>query len=100
MSFSNRFRFLTLMAAVGLCALMSASVPGCGSGTNSAKGDKLTVGFIYVGPKDDYGYNQAHAAGAQAVKEIPGVEVKEEERADETADVQKSMKSIIELDGD
>jgi len=23
----------------------------------------LTVGFIYVGPKDDYGYNQAHAEG-------------------------------------
>src|SRR5258707_508361 len=25
----------------------------------------LTVGFIYVGPKDDYGYNQAHAEGAK-----------------------------------
>jgi simple sugar transport system substrate-binding protein len=87
------------MAAISLCALMSVSVPGCGSGTNSAKGDKLTIGFIYVGPKDDYGYNQAHAAGAQAVKEIPGVEVKEEERVAETADVQKSMKSMIELDG-
>src|SRR5258708_5894352 len=99
MSFSNRFRFLTLMAAISLCALMSISVPGCGSGTDTAKGDKLTVGFIYVGPKDDYGYNQAHAAGAQAVKEIPGVEVKEEERVAETADVQKSMKSMIELDG-
>jgi len=99
MSFTNRFRFLTLMAAISLCALMSISVPGCGSGTDTSKGDKLTVGFIYVGPKDDYGYNQAHAAGAQAVKEIPGVEVKEEERVAETADVQKSMKSMIELDG-
>ena len=27
-----------------------------------------TVGFIYVGPKDDYGYNQAHAEGAAALK--------------------------------
>ena len=27
----------------------------------------LTVGFIYVGPKDDYGYNQAHAEGAAAL---------------------------------
>ena len=26
--------------------------------------DKLVVGFIYVGPRDDYGYNQAQAAGA------------------------------------
>ncbi len=24
--------------------------------------------FIYVGPKDDYGYNQAHAEGAAALK--------------------------------
>lgn len=30
--------------------------------------DVLTVGFIYVGPKDDFGYNQAHAEGAAAVK--------------------------------
>ncbi len=24
----------------------------------------VTIGFIYVGPRDDYGYNQAHAEGA------------------------------------
>ena len=26
----------------------------------------VTVGFVYVGSRDDYGYNQAHAAGAAA----------------------------------
>jgi basic membrane protein A len=31
----------------------------------------LTVGFIYVGPKDDYGYNQAHAVAAKALKGLP-----------------------------
>ena len=25
----------------------------------------LSVGFIYVGPRDDYGYNQAHAENAR-----------------------------------
>src|SRR5262245_23790035 len=35
----------------------------------------ITVGFIYVGPKDDYGYNQAHAEGAAAVKKMAGVKV-------------------------
>ena len=25
------------------------------------------VGFVYVGSRDDYGYNQAHAAGAAAL---------------------------------
>ncbi|MEM1344634.1 MAG: BMP family ABC transporter substrate-binding protein [Pseudomonadota bacterium] len=59
----------------------------------------LTVGFIYVGPKDDFGYNQAHAEGAAAVKEMAGVTVVEEENVAETVDVQKSMESMINFDG-
>ncbi len=59
----------------------------------------LTVGFIYVGPKDDYGYNQAHAQGAAALKAMPGVQVVEEENVRETTDVQKTMESMINLDG-
>jgi simple sugar transport system substrate-binding protein len=61
--------------------------------------DALTVGFIYVGPKDDFGYNQAHAEGAAAVKSIAGVTVVEEENVAETIDVQKSMESMINFDG-
>jgi len=38
------------------------------TGTASAK--DTTVGFIYVGSRDDYGYNQAHAAGAAALKKM------------------------------
>ena len=59
----------------------------------------LVVGFLYVGPKDDYGYNQAHAEGAAAVKTMAGVKLLEEEKVPETLDVQKSMASMIELDG-
>ena len=33
---------------------------------NALAGD-VTIGFIYVGPKDDYGYNQGHALGATSV---------------------------------
>src|SRR4051794_1237749 len=54
-----------------------------------------TVGFIYVGPKDDYGYNQAHAEGAAALKGIEGITVVEEENVPETVDVQKTMESMI-----
>ena len=39
----------------------ATALTGLGVGAASAAG--LTVGFIYVGPKDDYGYNQAHAEG-------------------------------------
>lgn len=57
------------------------------------------VGFIYVGARDDYGYNQAHAEGAAALKKVPGIKVVEEENVAETVDVQKTMESMINLDG-
>lgn len=66
---------------------------------SAARAAGLTVGFIYVGPKDDYGYNQAHAEGAAAVKKMSGVTVIEEENVAETVDVQKTMQSMIALDG-
>ena len=65
----------------------------------AAASGNLTVGFIYVGPKDDFGYNQAHAEGAAAVKGLEGVTVVEEENVAETIDVQKSMESMINFDG-
>jgi basic membrane protein A and related proteins len=59
----------------------------------------LVVGFIYVGPKDDYGYNQAHAEAAAMLKKTPGVTIVEEERVPESDDVSKTMESMIRLDG-
>jgi len=64
-----------------------------------AQSKKLTVGVIYVGPKDDYGYNQAQAAAAAALKKMPGISVVEQEKVPETNDVQKVMASMIEQDG-
>ena len=59
----------------------------------------LTAGFIYVGPRDDYGYNQAHAQAAAEIKKMPGVKVVEEENVPETAAVQKTMTGMIAQDG-
>ena len=59
----------------------------------------FTAGFIYVGPKDDYGYNQAHAEGAKTLTGISGVKIREEESVPETVAVQKTMESMINLDG-
>ena len=58
-----------------------------------------TIGFIYVGSRDDYGYNQAHAQGAAALKSMAGVKVVEEEKVPETDAVEKTMESMINLDG-
>jgi simple sugar transport system substrate-binding protein len=90
-----------MVAGVSWLALLAVGLTGCGSGTGTpeGKGDDLSVGFIYVGPKDDFGYNQAHAQGAAAVKKLPGVKVTEEEKVPETVDVQNTMKSMVEADG-
>ncbi len=58
----------------------------------------LTVGALYVGPKDDFGWNQAHAEGVAVLKKMSGISVIEEERVPETTEVEKSMESMIELD--
>src|ERR1700745_3768548 len=88
-AFSRR-KFLEGPAAAALTGALPAQM---------AFAKDLVVGFIYVGPKDDYGYNQAHAEGAAVVKSMPGVKVLEEEKVAETLDVQKTMQSMIELDG-
>ena len=61
--------------------------------------DEITVGAIYVGAKDDYGWNQGHAVGVAALKKLVGVRVVEEENVPETIEVQKSMESMVTLDG-
>lgn len=91
---ASRRGFLKASAGVGALAALSAAGP-----VSKAFAAGLTVGFIYVGPKDDYGYNQAHAEGAAAVKKMAGVTVVEEENVAETVDVQKSMESMINFDG-
>lgn len=61
MSFDHVSRrgFLRFSAALA----GAAAVPGVSLAGSHAP---LTVGFIYAGPKDDFGYNQAHAEGAAA----------------------------------
>ncbi|MCF7701387.1 BMP family ABC transporter substrate-binding protein [Loktanella sp. M215] len=89
----NRRRFLgTSAAALGAMALSGFARPAMAQ-------EALTVGFIYVGPKDDFGYNQAHAEGAAAVKAMDGVTVLEEENVPESQDVQNTMESMINFDG-
>ncbi len=102
----ERISLLTLCFAAVLSSSCSksdtaaapvASAPGVASAMPAQKA--FTAGFIYVGPKGDYGYNQAHAQGAAAVATLPGVKIREEENVPETEDVQKTMESMIELDG-
>src|ERR1700679_2146868 len=72
---------------------------GTALGGRSSFAADTTIGFIYVGSRDDYGYNQAHAAGAAVLKKMPGLKVIEEENVPETDAVEKTMESMINLDG-
>jgi simple sugar transport system substrate-binding protein len=60
--------------------------------------DKVTMGFVYVGPKDDYGYNQAHSEGCAGVQKLPWVKGIEEASVPETTAVQETMRNMINLD--
>ena len=80
-----------------LGSVAGAAALGLGGTARAQK--PLVLGFIYVGPRDDYGYNQAHAEAAAVVKKMPGVKVVEEEKVPETVAVEKSMESMINMDG-
>ena len=70
----------------------SAAPDGDGPGTG---GDK--IGFIMVGPKDDYGYNQAAYEGSQAVAEaIPDMEVITAENVPESDEATRVMEDMID----
>lgn len=86
-----------LKAAAAAVLMGAAGLAGLTPRTASAA--DLTVGFIYVGSAHDYGYNQSHAEGAAAVKQIPGVKVVEQENVPETIEAVKAMQSMIKQDG-
>jgi basic membrane protein A and related proteins len=93
---SSHFTRRDLLKALGAAGL-AGMAPWIASRAFAA--DKLVVGVIYVGPRDDYGYNQAQAQAAAALKKVPGVTVVEQEKVPETLEVQKAMSSMIEQDG-
>lgn len=90
----NRRRFLQGTTA-GATALMAGGLPF----RAALAAENLTIGIVYVGAKDDFGWNQAHAVGVKALRELPDVKVVEEENVPETDAVSKTMESMINLDG-
>ncbi|MBI1397658.1 MAG: BMP family ABC transporter substrate-binding protein [Betaproteobacteria bacterium] len=86
----------SVLKALALTGAATAAGPAFWPRAEAA--GSLVVGVIYVGPKDDYGYSQAQAQAAAAIRKIPGLTVVEQEKVAETTDVQKVMASMIEQD--
>lgn len=91
---ASRRDFLKKMALVGISAGASSFIP-----VTSWASSKVKMGFIYVGPRDDYGYNQAHYEGKKSLSSLKWVKAFDEESVPETIEVQKTMESMINLDG-
>ena len=89
----NRREWLRTVGATS-AGLATAGLPGLVLAQKP-----MTLGFIYVGPKDDFGYNQAHAEAVAVVKKMAGLKVVEEENVPETNAVQKTMQGMISQDG-
>ena len=85
-----------LLKALGAASVGAGSAAWSGLAAAQAP---ITVGFIYVGAKDDFGYNQAQAESVAEIKKLPGIKTVEEENVPETTAVQKTMQAMISQDG-
>ncbi len=82
---------LTLvLATVGLV------LPGTASAATAPGKGSAAVGFIFVGPRNDFGYNQAAYQGAMAVKKsVKGIKVLTAENVPEDDNATRVMESMI-----
>jgi len=92
----------TLRAA--LAAASAVALAACASATSDTEtsdgapgADTEAVGFIMVGPKDDFGYNQAVYDGSQAVKAAyPDLEILTAENVPEDDTAATTMQQMID----
>jgi basic membrane protein A and related proteins len=78
-----------------LCALALLVPPLAGPARAQDK-PPLTVGVIYVGNANDYGYNRAMKDGVEEMrKNVPGLKVLEAENVPETAESGRVMSAMI-----
>src|SRR6185369_1845365 len=79
----SRLKRSTLLAAVALAAAVAGAA-------------EVKVGYIYVGPKSDYGYNYAMDQGRMWVeKNVSGVKNMSFENVPENAEVERVMERMI-----
>jgi basic membrane protein A and related proteins len=92
-------RLAVLIAAVATLAAAACSSPAAsssGSGGSAPGQGADAVGFIFVGPKTDFGYNQAAYEGSQEVaKAFPDLKVLTQENVPEDDNAARVMEGMI-----
>lgn len=82
-------------AALALAACSSATEPTSAVSGAPGKGSEA-VGFVFVGPRTDFGYNQAAYEGSQAVaKAYPDLKVLTQENVPEDDNAARVMEGMI-----
>jgi len=76
-----RRQALKRIALVGAAGLIPAILP-----VRYARAADLTVGFVYIGPRLDWGWNQSFALAAAALNEVRNVKVFEADYLPESTD--------------
>jgi len=66
----NRREALVRMAGIGAAGIAAGLLPA-----RRAHAAELGVGFVYIGPRLDWGWNQSHEVAAQALAKLPDVRV-------------------------
>ena len=66
----NRRTVLKRMAVLGAAGLLPGLMP-----IRSARAADLTAGFVYIGPRLDWGWNQSHEVAAAGLRGVPNVGV-------------------------
>jgi basic membrane protein A len=89
----SRRKFITSLTTAGAAATLLR--PPLAMGAEA----RLVLGFLYGGPKNDLGYNQAHAEGKQSLIALPFVKAVEEANVVETVAAEESMRNMIHQDG-
>ena len=88
----------------GVAGIGAAALPFGLAGRAFAQ-DGLTIGVVYVGPKDDFGWNQAHAVAMDILKGVPGVTVDQvvigtaSVEYDPTATTPADLTKVVEEEG-
>jgi basic membrane protein A and related proteins len=85
-------RRLSILTAAVLVLSSTVALTASGGGA-----DQLTVGFLYVGPVNDLGFNQAAYTGSlQLKKAFSDVTVLQAENVPETSEAERVMESMID----
>jgi len=101
----RRTRAFVLPALLALAMVAAAETTAAAddtAATERTRGGEATsavdtVGFIFVGPKDDFGYNQAAYDGSAAVEaSFPDITVLQAENVPETAESEAVMQGMID----